>query len=191
MGIFKKKTDKKQSASTRFVVVAMFTPFCSHRVNDPWQEHFYVINSSFFITNRASIGRWVDNSSKGLQASVGKYKAGVQRLSKADLHKITSTKIRQQDHWQVVAKCHQEKKNWLVQIVHNRLKKLPMLSLVKIIYQDNIWEQVSHDSTDDGNLKWIWEFWGSMQQSKAIMLNNVGFLVTTWIIILHFYGSKL
>lgn len=59
MGIFKKKTDKKQSASTR-----------------------------------ASIGRWVDNSSKGLQASVGKYKAGVQRLSKADLRKITSTKKR-------------------------------------------------------------------------------------------------
>lgn len=59
MGIFKKKTDKKQSASTR-----------------------------------ASIGRWVDNSSKGLQASVGKYKAGVQRLSKADLCKITSTKKR-------------------------------------------------------------------------------------------------
>lgn len=139
----------------------------------------YVINSSFFITNRASIGRWVDNSSKGLQASVGKYKAGVQCLSKADLHKITSTKIRQQDHWQVVAKCHQEKNNWLVQIVNDRLKKLPVLSLVKIIYQDNIWEQVSHDSTDDGNLKWIWEFWGSMQQSKAIMLNNVGFLVTT------------
>ena len=47
-----------------------------------------------FITNRASIGRWVDNSSKGLQASVGKYKAGVQRLSKADLRKITSTKKR-------------------------------------------------------------------------------------------------
>jgi len=45
-------------------------------------------------STRASIGRWVDNSSKGLQASVGKYKAGVQRLSKADLHKITSTKIR-------------------------------------------------------------------------------------------------
>lgn len=49
-------------------------------------------------STRASIGRWVDNSSKGLKASVGKYKAGVQRLSKADLHKITSTKIRQQDH---------------------------------------------------------------------------------------------
>lgn len=45
-------------------------------------------------STRASIGRWVDNSSKGLQASVGKYKAGVQCLSKADLHKITSTKIR-------------------------------------------------------------------------------------------------
>lgn len=94
MGIFKKKTDKKQSASTRFVDVAMFPPFCSHRVNDPWQEHFNVITIHFLIINRASIGRWVDNSSKGLQASVGKYKAGVQRLSKADLHKITSTKIR-------------------------------------------------------------------------------------------------
>ncbi|XP_078366497.1 40S small subunit processome assembly factor 1-like [Oculina patagonica] len=59
MGIFKKKTDKKQSAPTR-----------------------------------ASMGRWVDNSAKGLQVSVGKYKAGVQRLSKADLRKITSTKKR-------------------------------------------------------------------------------------------------
>ena len=41
---------------------------------------------------RASLGRWVDNSSKGLEASVGKFKAGVQRLSKADLRKIKSTK---------------------------------------------------------------------------------------------------
>ena len=40
------------------------------------------------------MGWWVDNSSKGLQASVGKFKAGVQRLSKADLHKITSKKKR-------------------------------------------------------------------------------------------------
>lgn len=59
MGIFKKKPDKKSSASTR-----------------------------------APMGWWVDNSSKGLQASVGKFKAGVQRLSKADLHKITSKKKR-------------------------------------------------------------------------------------------------
>lgn len=43
-------------------------------------------------STRASLGRWVDNSSKGLQATVGKFKAGVQRLSKADLHKIKSTK---------------------------------------------------------------------------------------------------
>lgn len=41
---------------------------------------------------RSSLGRWVDNSSKGLEASVGKFKAGVQRLSKADLRKIKSTK---------------------------------------------------------------------------------------------------
>jgi len=41
---------------------------------------------------RASIGRWVDNSSNGLQASVGKFKAGVQRLSKADLRKIKTSK---------------------------------------------------------------------------------------------------
>lgn len=45
-----------------------------------------------FLAYRASIGRWVDNSSNGLQASVGKFKAGVQRLSKADLRKIKSTK---------------------------------------------------------------------------------------------------
>jgi len=73
----------------------MFLPFYSARVSGPWQEDLNVTtvhNSS--ITNRASIGRWVDNSSKGLQASVGKYKAGVQRLSKADLRKITSTKKR-------------------------------------------------------------------------------------------------
>ncbi|PFX16862.1 hypothetical protein AWC38_SpisGene18836 [Stylophora pistillata] len=59
MGIFKKKPDKKSSASTR-----------------------------------APMGWWVDNSCKGLQASVGKFKAGVQCLSKADLHKITSKKKR-------------------------------------------------------------------------------------------------
>lgn len=44
------------------------------------------------LAYRASLGRWVDNSSKGLEASVGKFKAGVQRLSKADLRKIKSTK---------------------------------------------------------------------------------------------------
>ena len=44
------------------------------------------------LAYRASQGRWVDNSSKGLEASVGKFKAGVQRLSKADLRKIKSTK---------------------------------------------------------------------------------------------------
>ncbi|CAH3015535.1 unnamed protein product [Porites evermanni] len=43
-------------------------------------------------STRSSLGRWVDNSSKGLEASVGKFKAGVQRLSKADLRKIKSTK---------------------------------------------------------------------------------------------------
>ena len=46
----------------------------------------------YLLVYRASLGRWVDNSSKGLQATVGKFKAGVQRLSKADLHKIKSTK---------------------------------------------------------------------------------------------------
>lgn len=45
-------------------------------------------------STRAPMGWWVDNSSKGLQASVGKFKAGVQHLSKADLHKITSKKKR-------------------------------------------------------------------------------------------------
>ncbi|CAH3167280.1 unnamed protein product [Porites lobata] len=43
-------------------------------------------------STRSSLGRWVDNSSKGFEASVGKFKAGVQRLSKADLRKIKSTK---------------------------------------------------------------------------------------------------
>ena len=88
MGIFKKKTDKKQSASTRFVLLPCSILFSMARR--------YECNYSSYssVTNRASIGRWVDNSSKGLQASVGKYKAGVQRLSKADLRKITSTKKR-------------------------------------------------------------------------------------------------
>ena len=64
-------------------------------MNDAWQEDLSIITGSHSsVTNRASIGRWVDNSSKGLQASVGKYKAGVQRLSKADLRKITATKKR-------------------------------------------------------------------------------------------------
>ncbi|XP_068709675.1 uncharacterized protein C1orf131 homolog isoform X2 [Montipora foliosa] len=74
----KKRKEQEKEQREREQAMGIFTKKPGKKKKDP--------------NRRAFVGRWMDNSSKGLEASVGNFKAGVKCLTKADLGKMKSTK---------------------------------------------------------------------------------------------------